>query len=77
MRTNEKVYTYSNLFYYFPLTPRLAEDPIPVSPQASLERENENLDENDEPGAKILSKKEKEKLKKEREKVGFLSPCYH
>jgi hypothetical protein len=51
------------------LTRRLAEDPVVAEPHATLERENENPDEIDESGVKVLSKKEKEKLKKEREKV--------
>lgn len=37
------------------------------------EHQEENLDEGEEPGVKILSKKEKEKLKKEREKVSSSS----
>ena len=40
-------------------------------PQATLDNENDDPDEVEEPGVKILSKKEKERLKKEREKVGL------
>ncbi len=55
----------------------LPEDPTTAEPQTTLERENENPDEVDESGVKVLSKKEKEKLKKEREKVvDSLLPCY-
>jgi len=53
----------------------LPEDPTTAEPETPLE--NENPDEVDESGVKVLSKKEKEKLKKEREKVvDSLLPCY-
>jgi translation initiation factor 5B len=56
---------------FFPLlsVDALADDPVPSESQATLERGNKNPNEIDESGVKVLSKKEKEKLKKEREKV--------
>jgi translation initiation factor 5B len=52
---------------YCPLTP--VEGATPVECPDPKPQEEDNLEEGEEPGVKVLSKKEKEKLKKEREKV--------
>jgi translation initiation factor 5B len=67
----------STRIYLITFLDALPEDPTTAEPQTTLERENENPDEVDESNIKVLSKKEKEKLKKEREKVVCVSlPCY-
>lgn len=56
-----------HVLLYFPLTP--VEGATPEDLPDPKPQEEDNLEEGEEPGVKILSKKEKEKLKKEREKV--------
>lgn len=70
-RANEKVDIISDISHYL-LTHRVAEGSATA---VVSERANENEDEIDQPGVKILSKKEKEKLKKERDKVRVLLCC--
>ena len=64
------MHSFIRVLLYFPLTP--VEDETPVDLPDPKPQEKDNLEEGEEPGVKILSKKEKEKLKKEREKVSSI-----
>jgi translation initiation factor 5B len=64
------MYSLIRVLLYFPLTP--FEDETAVVLPDPKPQEEDNLEEGEEPGVKILSKKEKEKLKKEREKVSSI-----
>lgn len=59
-----------HVLLYFPSTPVEGETPVDLPDPKP--QEEDNLEEGEEPGVKILSKKEKEKLKKEREKVSSI-----